>query len=144
LIYLPDTNVIVAGLVDEHAFHARALPWIVRASQSEDRLVLSDRTLAEAYAVLSTLPRIRAATPDRAARALRRLIEVSSQTVDVSATETMETITMLAERKIPGRIVFDALIAKAAVKAKVDYLVTFNVRDFRRVWPLDPRMVREP
>jgi len=36
---------------------------------------------------------------------------------------------------LTGGIVYDALIAFAARKAKVDRMLTFNVSNFRRVWP---------
>jgi len=34
-----------------------------------------------------------------------------------------------------GGSVYDALIARAAEKAVVEHLVTFNASHFRRVWP---------
>lgn len=62
----------------------------------------------------------------------------------LSPSDYLATIRYLAAKSMRGRIVYDALIARAAVKAKVDRLVTLNIKDLRRVWTLDPSMVQEP
>ena len=41
----------------------------------------------------------------------------------------------MADLGLTGGIVYSALIAKAARKAKVESLLTFNSDDFKRVWP---------
>jgi predicted nucleic acid-binding protein len=43
-----------------------------------------------------------------------------------------------------GGAVYDAIIARAAEKVKVDKLLTFNVRHFRRVWPESGDIIQEP
>ncbi len=36
---------------------------------------------------------------------------------------------------LTGGVVYDALILRAAERAGVDRVLTFNVDDFRRLWP---------
>jgi len=43
-----------------------------------------------------------------------------------------------------GAVIYDGLIAKAAQKAGCDILVTYNITDFHRVWPLTSADFVEP
>ena len=51
-----DISVLVAALVQPHPFHDRALSWLKRANAEEFDLIVSSHTIAELYAVFSTLP----------------------------------------------------------------------------------------
>ena len=51
-----DTSVLVAAVVQPHPMHSRALPWLKRAKAGEYDFVVATHTLAELYAVLTTLP----------------------------------------------------------------------------------------
>jgi predicted nucleic acid-binding protein len=43
-----------------------------------------------------------------------------------------------------GGSIYDALIAKSAQKAGADQILTFNYRDFMRVWPDGINYLIEP
>ena len=51
-----DTSVLVAALVESHPMHPRAFPWLKRAREKEFDMIVAAHTIAELYAVLSTLP----------------------------------------------------------------------------------------
>ena len=51
-----DTSVLVAACIEGHPKHERALPWLSKAKAQEFEFVVSSHTLAELYAVLTTLP----------------------------------------------------------------------------------------
>jgi len=51
-----DTSLIIAALVEPHPMHIRAFPWLKKAKTKDFELVVASHTLAESYAVLSTLP----------------------------------------------------------------------------------------
>ena len=51
-----DTSIIIAALVESHPMHARASPWLKQAKTKAFEPVAASHTLAELYAVLSTLP----------------------------------------------------------------------------------------
>ena len=51
-----DTSVLVAGMVEPHPMHERALPWLKRARSRDLEFFVAGHTLAELYAVLTTLP----------------------------------------------------------------------------------------
>lgn len=50
----------------------------------------------------------------------------------------------LSTTGIIGGTTYDALIAYTASKAKVDQLVTFNAKDFRRIYPDLSKQIAEP
>lgn len=62
----------------------------------------------------------------------------------LTATDHRAVLDDLAERGLSGGVVYDALIARAAVRASADRLVTLNSRDFRRAWPEGHDRVIEP
>ena len=51
-----DTSIIVAALVESHPMHQRVFPWFKQARANEFELIVASHTIAELYAVLSTLP----------------------------------------------------------------------------------------
>lgn len=59
-----DTSVLVATLVKPHSAHARAFSWLKKAKSGEIAMIVSSHTLAETYAVLTTLPVSPRITPD--------------------------------------------------------------------------------
>lgn len=53
---LPDTSVLVAAMVESHPAHAQALPWLQKVKDGTHTGLVAAHSLAELYAVLTTLP----------------------------------------------------------------------------------------
>jgi predicted nucleic acid-binding protein len=51
-----DTSVLVAAMVEAHPNHTAALPWLQRAKPGLVTGLVAAHSLAELYAVLTTLP----------------------------------------------------------------------------------------
>ncbi|MBI1865510.1 MAG: PIN domain-containing protein [Nitrospirae bacterium] len=132
---LLDTSVIVAALVEPHPHHHRALPWLRKAKEGAFGFVVCSHTVAEVYAVLSTLPVSPRITPGLAWRLVHEGVLSSASVVSLSSSDYAATIKRMSDLGLSGGIVYDALIVKAAQKADVDRLLTFNVDDFKRAWP---------
>ena len=98
-------------------------------------MFVSAHTLAEAYAVLTTLPVKPRLGPGLAWRLIQENVAAHGRTVTLTAREYLSVMGELAVRGLTGGVVYDALIARAARKARVDRLVTLNPADFLRVWP---------
>ncbi len=107
-------------------------------------LVVSSHTLAELYAILSTLPVKPRLSPGTAWRMIHENVERVAEIVSLSASDYASTIKQLADSGLTGGVIYDALIAKAAKKSAVDRLVTLNLADFRRVWPEGAGILCEP
>jgi predicted nucleic acid-binding protein len=127
--YLCDTTCLVAAVSSWHEHHERTLAELDRRSNRQDQLVLAAHSLAETYSVLTRLP---AARRLRAADALAT-IEAnwrSAPTVHLTATETWTALEEAVRLGAVGGRTYDALIARAAIKARADTILTWNVRDF--------------
>ncbi len=53
---LLDTSVLVAAIVEAHPAHKLTLPWLQRVKTKEDIGVVAAHSIAELYAILTTLP----------------------------------------------------------------------------------------
>ena len=130
-----DTSVIVAGLIEAHPMHGRAFPWIKQVKDEKLELVVAAHTIAESYAVLSSLPIKPRISPLVARKLLLENVESFGKIISLTPAEYLNTINRLSKIGLAGGIIYDALIAKVAQKSRVERLVTINVEDFRRVWP---------
>ena len=139
-----DTSVIVAGLVEAHPNHGRAFRWVKQAIVGKFELVIASHTIAESYAVLSSLP-VRPRISSIVARKLLRENIVSiCKIISLTPIEYLNTINWLAEKSLVGGITYDALIARVAQKSRVEKLVTMNVDDFMRAWPEGESIIVAP
>ena len=139
-----DTSVLVAGIVRPHPAHARALPWLKKAKSGEVSMIVSSHTLAELYAVLTTLPVSPRITPDAAWRLIQENILNNAEISALSASDYKTVIRKLREGGFSGGIVYDALICSSAIKARAETLLTLNVADFRRLLIAGDLSVVEP
>jgi len=124
--------------------HTRALPWLRKAKAGDLEFLVATHTLAELYAVLTSLPVTPKISPGTAARLIREDVETPAQVVSLSASDYGMVIRRLSDLGLSGGIIYDALIARAAQKAKADRLLTANPEDFKRVWPEGASVITIP
>jgi predicted nucleic acid-binding protein len=139
-----DTSVLVAASVEPHPMHERALAWLKRAKAGELEMLVASHTIAELYAVLTTLPVRPRITPETALRLILENVRRIAKIVALSASDYETTIERMAELGLPGGAVYDALIARAAEKSGAERLLTLNAADFERVWPEGKSLVFQP
>ena len=139
-----DTSVIVAALIEDHPKHPNALPWLSKAKSQEYEFIVSSHTLAELYAVLSTLPLKPRISPTIAWRLINENIEKAAKIISLSPKDYGVLIKKTADLGLSGGIIYDALILKAAEKAKVDKILTLNKGHFQKFWQGDSRVIVEP
>lgn len=51
-----DTSCLIAGMVQTHVHHLRATPWLARAAHGEITGLVCTHSLAETYAILTSMP----------------------------------------------------------------------------------------
>lgn len=141
---LLDTSVLVAALVEPHPEHQRALPWLTKAKTKSSDVMISAHTIAEVYAVLSTLPVSPKISPGLAWRLIRESVEPRVTVVPLSTSDYLATIKPLSDLGLSGGAVYDALIIKAAQKGGAERIVTLNMNDFKRIWPEGASRIIEP
>jgi predicted nucleic acid-binding protein len=137
-----DTSVLVAAMVEPHPMHSHAFPWLARAKSGEFYMAVAAHTLAELYAVLTTLPLIPRITPGAARRLIHDNVETTARVISLSSQDYVSVIKNLSDLGLSGGIIYDAMIIRAAQKANINKILTLNVNDFKRVWPEgEPRFV---
>ncbi len=141
---LLDTSVLVAALVKPHPEHLRAIPWLAKPKSKSSELVIASHTIAELFAVLSTLPVSPKISPGLAWRLIHESIEPHVSIISLTTSEYMATVKHVSDLGLSGGAVYDALIVKAAQKSGADRIVTFNLGDFKRVWPEGASSVVSP
>ncbi len=128
-----DTSVIVAALVEPHQAHGRSVGWLKKARAGEFEWAIAAHSLAEAYAVLTTLPLKPRISPSIALRLLSENVLGSAEVVSLSSAEYQTAVKKVSEEGLMGGVVYDALIAAAAKKSGADKLFTLDPDDFKRV-----------
>jgi predicted nucleic acid-binding protein len=86
--------------------------------------------MAEVYSTLTRLPPPHRATPDQALEFLES-IDLRFRQVSLEAVEYMASIREAVVNRVSGGAIYDALIAKCALKAGADRIVTWNLRHYR-------------
>ena len=139
-----DTSVLVAALVQPHPLHYRALSWFRKARAGEFELIVSSHTIAELYAVLSTLPVSPRITPGLAWQLIHENVEPVASVISLSSSDYFATIKRMSDLGISGGAVYDALIVKTVQKSAVDRMLTLNLNDFKRIWPEGEKRIAAP
>ncbi|MDO4247227.1 MAG: PIN domain-containing protein [Deinococcus sp.] len=126
---LPDSSVLIAALFAAHPSHQWATQQLDEAEQGE--VYVSAHSLAEVFKVLTGHPQLRM-PPAEAQQALTDLLAGYHQ-VPLTAADYHAALTRCAEHHLSGSVIFDALIAQAALNAEAGAIVTLNPKDFRRL-----------
>lgn len=130
-----DTSMLVAAVVEGHPAHAAAFPWLQRVKDKTNAGVIAAHSLAEMYSILTRLPVQPTISPELAREVINVNVLATCEVVALSVADYVTLINHLAELKIAGGAVYDALLLHAAWKSDVDQVVTLNPHDFRRVYP---------
>lgn len=139
-----DTSVLVAALVEQHPLHERAFPWVRRMKEQEFEARVTTHTLAELYAVLTRLPVRPRMAPGMARRLVRESVEQVARVEAITPTDYQRVLDDMAELDLSGGVIYDAIVARVARRLAADALLTFNRKDFLRVWPGSDEVVQEP
>lgn len=140
---LIDSNVLVAGLLEIHPAHVRVIPYLKKFQSKVDDALLCSHGLAEAYAILTSLPLSPKVSPAEA----KRVLEVTSswlEVVTLSKSDYGAAVARVAGLSFTGGSIYDALHAQAALKAKVEVILTLNKKHFIRLGEEVAKLVKEP
>jgi predicted nucleic acid-binding protein len=132
---LLDTSVLVAAMVEAHPAHERGKAWFNRVTSGADKGIVASHSIAELYAILTTLPVQPLISASDAEQLIQKNVAEKFEIVSLSSEDYLQVVAQLAEIGIVGGATYDALILRAAENAKVDLVVTLNEKDFRRVNP---------
>lgn len=122
-------------MVEAHPAHEQSWAWLKRVTGGPDKGLVAAHSLAELYAILTTLPVHPPISPSDAKRLIQHNIAEKLEIVFLSDQDYIQVIEYLAALGIIGGATYDALILRAAANAKADLVVTLNEKDFQRVYP---------
>ena len=111
-----DTAVLVAAVVKAHPMHRRALPWLQRAKAEQFDFVVASHTLAELYAVLTTLPVKPRISPAVAWRLVHENVETSANIIALTPSDYRSTVRHVAEFGLRGGMVYDGPSLRGPLK----------------------------
>ena len=128
-----DTYVLVPALVSVHPRHSKSFECLLRAKQSDWDLCLSAHSLAECYSVLTRLPVKPPIKTVDANKLIRQSLVENASIICLSQDDYLMVIQDFANKGFSVGIIYDGLFYKAATIASVDYLFTWNHKDFDRI-----------
>ena len=130
-----DTSAIVPAFLACHPNHARSLSWVGKAMRREVRGALALHSIAETWRVLSSFPGEPRADAGTLLGAIESLLAGRFDVIEPVRGDYRVVVQDLASRDLRGPIVYDALLLQAARRSGPDIILTYNLRDFRRLAP---------
>lgn len=138
-----NTSCLIAGMVQTHAHHKRTVPWLNRASCGEITGLVCTHSLAETYAILTTLPLLPKIQLTAALLGIRQNL-AAFELIPLTQQDYQDTLEEIVSLGLAGGVVYDALAAKAALIAGAGILLTLNAKHFLRLGPATSALVLEP
>jgi len=99
-----DTSVIVPALIISHLKHNQSFPWLKRAISKEFDLIVASHTIAELYAVLTSIPVTPRITPSLALRLIYENIETKAEIINLTSPDYIDTIRFIGSLGLTGGI----------------------------------------
>lgn len=129
---LYDTSAFVAAVLGSHPAHAEAHRVLDLARSGGERGLVAAHTLAESYAVLSAIPTHPRLRPHQVNQIIRENLD-GFRVITLSVRDHRAVLQQMESLELSGGAIYDVLIARAAIKAGADRLVTLNARHFNRL-----------
>ena len=136
-----DTSVLVSAVLVQNTHHQRSLAAYLDANKRH--CCCAAHNLAEVYSTLTRLPGNQRMLSDQVLLLLDDIRDRFTL-VGLDPEEYCSTIADAAAEGIIGGTIYDALIARCALKAKAAVIYTWNVEHFRRCGPEIAKRVRTP
>lgn len=127
-----DTSSLVAAFIQSHPSHLAAWEWLEQTLEGAHQGVVAAHTLAELYAVLTRLPLRPPIPPSLALQLIEKNLE-GLQTIALDPADYQAALRRLQKLNLTGGMVYDALIAQAALKAGAQGLLTLHSTHFERL-----------
>lgn len=127
-----DTSVLMAAVREADLRHEASHKLLLQYAPHEGSCAA--HSLAELYATLTGMRPPHRLRPEQAELLLEHF-KTSLHCISLTADEFLQTIHRTAALKLPGGIIYDALILACARKIEAGRIYTWNVKHFRMVAP---------
>jgi predicted nucleic acid-binding protein len=124
-----DTSVLIPVFIEDHEHHERSLKAFIDTDKRRD--CCAAHSLAEVYSTMTRLPGRHRLSGEQALLFLENIRERLTL-ITLTGDQYHAAIKDAAEASIIGGTIYDALIARCALKAKVEAIYTWNTRHFQQ------------
>ncbi len=132
---------MIPTFLEEHQHHEASLEVFLKASKEHGSCAA--HSLAEVYSTITRLPRKQRLSGEQVLLFLEHIRE-RLRLVTLDAEEYFATLEEAAAAGVVGGTVYDALLARCALKARADILYTWDVRHLQQFGPEVTRLVKTP
>lgn len=136
-----DTSALVPAFLEEHEHHERSLKAFAAADKRHD--CCAAHSLAEVYATMTRLPGRHRLSSEQVMLFLENIRERLA-IIALTANEYYAAITEAAQAGVMGGTIYDALVARCALKANADTIYTWNTRHFEQFGPAVAMRIKLP
>lgn len=127
-----DTSVLIPTFLEDHEHHEASLEVFLKSDKRQG--CCGAHSLAEVYATLTRLPGTHRLSGEQVLLFLENIRERLT-IVALDAQEYFAAMQEAAAAGIVGGMVYDALLAHCALKARAETIYTWNVKHFRQLGP---------
>ena len=136
-----DTSALIPVFIEDHPHHERSFHAFVDADPKRDGCAA--HTLAEFYSTMTRLPGRHGLSGDQVLLFLENIREHLTS-IALTPAEYRTTIEQAAAASVVGGTIYDALIARCALKAKAETLYTWNLKHFEQFGSAIVKMLKTP
>lgn len=136
-----DTSVLIPLFYGDHQHHDASIRAVEQLQPGES--FCASHNLLEVYSSLTRMPGRFRVSAERAGLFIAGLRE-RFQAVALTPGEYSSMLDHQSAAGITGGAIYDAMIARCAVKAEVETLLTWNLRDFTRFGPEVAQLLKTP
>jgi len=136
-----DTSVLIPVFLEDHEHHEASFAAFLGADKA--RACCAAHSLAEMYSALTRLPGKHRLSGDQVLlflQAIRDRLTI----IHLDGAEYFSAIEKAAAAGIVGGTIYDALLARCALKAKAETIYTWNVNHFQRLGPEIAKRLKTP
>lgn len=139
-----DTSALIALYIHNHPNHENCLNYFLDQGKKGANFFLCSHSAAEFYRNITSGRKYLSYTPSQAHKLINQAINIYFEPVTLDYSDYVKVIEIMKKLSLHGAVVYDGLIARAAEKAECKQIVTYNVQDFQRIWPLTSANLIEP
>ena len=139
--YFYDTSVLLPAFLEEHEHHEASLRAFLRADKKVG--CCAAHSLAELYATFTRLPGRHRLSGDQVLLFLENVRERLT-IITLSHEDYFRVVNESAAAGIVGGTIYDALLARCALKAGAEVLFTWNTKHFQQFSPEITKRLKIP
>jgi predicted nucleic acid-binding protein len=136
-----DTSVLVPVFYGDHVHHQASLARFVQFNKSTG--CCGAHSLAEVYSTLTRMPGKHRISCEQALLFIA-IIRERLSVIALSGDEYADALASAAALRIVGGSVYDAILARCALKSRADAIYSWNARHYAQCGPEVTRRLRTP